>query len=265
MQSLRLMLGVILAAMPGLAGELNVSPVPGAHSHNDYEHARPLLDALDQGFCSVEADIYLVDGRLLVAHDRSKVRPERTLEALYLDPLQARVRANGGRVFAGGPDFYLLIDFKTEAESTWQALQAVLERYAGMLTTFSTDRVQTNAVTVVMSGNSPRAAVANLPLRRAAIDGRKGDLEGSASARLVPWVSENWRELFHWRGEGEFTAAERTKLRNFVAQAHSQGRRIRFWGGPDVESIWREQKEAGVDFINTDRLADLRRFLLAAP
>src|SRR5712672_4165891 len=66
----------------------NPKPLVRAHAHNDYEHQRPLFDALEHGFCSVEADIYLVDGKLLVAHDRSKVKPERTLEALYLDPLR---------------------------------------------------------------------------------------------------------------------------------------------------------------------------------
>ena len=46
----------------------SVTPLPRAHAHNDYYHRRPLLDALDQGFCSVEADIYLVEDRLLVGH-----------------------------------------------------------------------------------------------------------------------------------------------------------------------------------------------------
>src|SRR5215475_1398103 len=69
-----------------------VVPLRHAHAHNDYEHKRPLLDALDHGFCSIEADIYLVDGQLLVAHDRRDVRPERTLQALYLDPLRERVK-----------------------------------------------------------------------------------------------------------------------------------------------------------------------------
>src|SRR4030095_12119754 len=45
------------------------TPLLRAHAHNDYEHTRPLLDALEQGFCSVEADIYLIDGELRVAHD----------------------------------------------------------------------------------------------------------------------------------------------------------------------------------------------------
>jgi hypothetical protein len=96
------------------------------HAHNDYEHARPLLDALEQGFFSVEADIHLVDGKLLVAHDRAGVRPERTLEALYLEPLARRVKENGGQVYPGGRGFVLLVDIKTEAESTYAALDKVL-------------------------------------------------------------------------------------------------------------------------------------------
>src|SRR5688500_5296112 len=69
------------AAWPAAArAQLQAVPLTNAHAHNDYEHPRPLLDALDRGFCSVEADIHLVEGRLLVAHDRDKVRPERTLE-----------------------------------------------------------------------------------------------------------------------------------------------------------------------------------------
>src|SRR2546429_8940516 len=85
-------------------------PLARAHAHNDYEHARPLLDALERGFCSIEADVWLVDGRLLVAHDRNAVKAERTLQALYLDPLRERVRRNGGRVYRDGPEVTLLVD-----------------------------------------------------------------------------------------------------------------------------------------------------------
>src|SRR5258708_18978619 len=53
-------------------------PLTRVHAHNDYEHKRPLFDALDDGFCSVEADIFLVDGQLLVAHTRTSVKPGRT-------------------------------------------------------------------------------------------------------------------------------------------------------------------------------------------
>src|SRR5687767_2847829 len=105
-------------------------PLVGAHAHNDYEHPRPLLDALDRGFCSVEADVYLIEGRLLVAHDRKDVKPERTLEKLYLEPLRERVRRNGGRVFRNGPAVMLFVDLKSEAATTYATLHGVLERYA---------------------------------------------------------------------------------------------------------------------------------------
>lgn len=247
---------------PGLrAAEPSPRPLAQAHAHNDYEHPRPLLDALDQGFCSVEADIHLVDGRLLVAHDRVRVRPERTLEALYLDPLRARVQANGGRVFRDGPPFWLLIDFKTEAAATWQALQPVLSQYRAMLTEFGPDRTATNAVTVVISGNSPRALLAALPVRLAAIDGRPEDLDSNPGVHLVPWMSESWGGLFAWRGTGPMPPAERERLHVLVDRAHGQGRRVRFWGAPDQLPLWRLQREAGVDLINTDKLAELAAFL----
>src|ERR1051326_8803322 len=97
-----------------LAVSLQAEPVPltRVHAHNDYEHKRPLFDALEHGFCSVEADIYLVDGQLLVAHNRYQVKTNRTLQSLYLDPLRERIRKNGGRVYAGGPECTLLIDLK---------------------------------------------------------------------------------------------------------------------------------------------------------
>src|SRR5882762_4628435 len=98
----RIEVGFFAAALPAFLvialqtlATAQPTPLIHAHAHNDYEHTRPLLDALDHGFCSVEADIYLVDGKLLVAHDRSKVKAERTLQSLYLDPLRERVRKNG--------------------------------------------------------------------------------------------------------------------------------------------------------------------------
>ena len=65
-----------------LAEEL--TPLMQAHAHNDYHHKRPLLEALDHGFCSVEVDIFLVGGSLLVGHDRGELKPGKTLQSLTL-------------------------------------------------------------------------------------------------------------------------------------------------------------------------------------
>ncbi|MGO4759075.1 hypothetical protein AB4212_62455, partial [Streptomyces sp. 2MCAF27] len=98
-------------------------PLARAHAHNDYEHPHPLTDALSHGFGSVEADIWLVDGQLLVAHDAEDLDPTRTLESLYLDPLARRVKQHGGRVYRGHDlTLQLLIDIKTAGEPTYLEL-----------------------------------------------------------------------------------------------------------------------------------------------
>lgn len=239
------------------------SALPNAHAHNDYLHKRPLLDALDRGFCSVEADIHLVDGELLVAHDLRQTKPDRTLRALYLDPLRERIRANGGRVHPDSDSFQLLIDLKSEGESTYAALREQLKDYAEILTRFENGETKPGAVTVVVSGATPRETLLAESPSLAAIDGRPPDLDAGAPAARVPLVSQSWGSLFKWRGKGPFPAEEEEKLKSFVARAHAQGRKVRFWAVPDREEGWKALREAGVDYINTDRLDALREFLLA--
>lgn len=237
-------------------------PLPRAHAHNDYQHARPLWDALERGYCNIEADVWLVDGALLVAHDRKDVAPGRSLEALYLAPLLARVRENQGRVFRNGPPVTLLVDIKSEAVATYAALHALLERHAEMLTVFRAEGRQPGAVTVVVSGNRSEAAMAAQRVRYAAMDGRKANLDSEVSADLVPWVSENWRQLSAWDWTGPMPEEVRVALRDWVTRAHGRGRLLRFWNVPDRPQVWGALLEAGVDIIGTDNLVGLQQFLL---
>lgn len=241
--------------------EKAVVPLPQAHAHNDYHHPRPLLDALAHGFCSLEADIFLVDGQLLVGHDRSELSPQRTFESLYLAPLAGRVRANRGRVYADGPTVTLLIDIKTNGADTWPVLHKALARHAEMFTRVEGDRVVEGAVTAVISGNRPFEEVAETSPRYAGIDGRLSDLDSDAPAHLMPLISDHWFRHFEWDGKGPMPEEERKKLSGIVKRVHASGRRLRFWATPDIEPMWHQLHAAGVDMINTDDLDGLRRFL----
>ncbi|WP_320776022.1 phosphatidylinositol-specific phospholipase C/glycerophosphodiester phosphodiesterase family protein [Streptomyces sp. CRN 30] len=243
-------------------------PLWRAHAHNDYEHPRPLYDALGHRFGSVEADIWLVDGELLVAHDAVDLDPSRTLAALYLDPLAARVRANRGAVYRGHREpLQLLVDIKTEGASTYLALDRRLRRYRDLFTTYDRGRVLPGPVTAVISGDrAARAPMEAQKVRRAFYDGRLTDLGGPAVASFVPLISDNWTLNFTWLGVGAFPAAERAKLRRIVSTAHARGQRVRFWATPDLpgparDALWGELLAAGVDHLNTDDLAGLEAFL----
>ena len=239
-------------------------PLPQAHAHNDYEHKRPLLDALDHGFCSVEADIWLRDGKLLVAHDARDLKPERTLKALYLDPLRTRVAANDGRVYKNGPRFWLLIDIKTTAEPTYRALHDTLANYADIISTTRDGKHDERTVTVVISGNRPIDYVTKQTTHHAGIDGRLTDLGSDSPAHLMPMISDRWGAHFKWSGDGPMPDEERKKLREIVVKAHARGRVVRFWATPESPAVWKELRDAKVDLINTDELEQLQKFLSAA-
>ncbi|TDD67834.1 hypothetical protein E1262_17620 [Jiangella aurantiaca] len=267
----RAVVAVPLAAALGIAATAAAHAVTGpydpAHAHNDYEHERPLLDALDHGFTSVEADVWLVDGELLVAHDAWEVQPGRTLESLYLDPLREIVHANGGSVYPGWDgSLQLLIDIKNTGEATYAEVDAALRRYQDIMSRYVGGRVQEGAVTAVISGDRPRATMLAQRLRFAGYDGRLGDLSSGLPAGFMPLVSDNWGNHFTWRGVGPIPEAERAKLQQIVATAHAAGYRVRFWATPDTpgparEAIWTELLAAGVDHLNTDDLAGLQAFL----
>ena len=238
-------------------------PLPRAHAHNDYEHPRPLLDALDHGFGSVEADIHLVDGELLVAHDLDEVQPGRTLEALYLDPLRRRIRQNGGTVYPeGSASVILLIDIKSEAVATYAALHQVLRRYADILTIFSGETRAEGPVTAIISGNRPRATMTAQTIRYAAYDGRLEDLDLYSPTTFIPLISDNWFTFARWLGQGEPPEEVLKRVEHAVTKAHAQGRKIRFWATSDNPAVWRVLYDAGVDLINADDLGRLRDFLL---
>jgi hypothetical protein len=241
---------------------VQVRPLVRAHAHNDYRHERPLLDALDRGFCSVEADIFLEDGQLLIGHDRQELRPDRTLEALYLEPLNVRIAERGGGLFSGELPLTLLIDIKSEADETYARLHQVLSRYTHLVTRVENEAVIPGPVTVVISGNRPLDQMVRQNPRYAGFDGRLEDLDSDIPTHLMPLISDRWSSHFRWNGVGEFNSGESERLRELVEKAHRRGRRIRFWAIPDRESAWKVVYEAGVDLINTDNLNGLAEFLL---
>lgn len=251
----------VLAAVPAPAE--SPPPLPRAHSHNDYRHERPLLDALEKGFCSVEADVFLVDGKLLVAHSPLELSPDRTLTSLYLNPLRERVKANGGSVHGKDLPFTLLIDIKADGEATYRALSRLLSEYAELFTHVVDGRVQKRAVTAIISGERAVDVITNDSPRFVGIDGRLTDLDTDMPSHLMPLISDHWGRNFRWRGVGDLGPEDRAKLQRILKQAHAKKRRVRFWATPDRPVVWAALNEAGVDLINTDNLSGLSEFLRA--
>ena len=278
-----LITGLIAVVALSAAPEPASRPLPRTHAHNDYAHPHPLFDALHHGFVGVEADVFLVGKELRVSHDKvDDWTTVPTLEQLYLKPLgELAAKRNGGGIYPDGTRLLLLVDIKTEDVPTYRRLHEVLAEhqaaFPGLFTIYTRThdggyRVQRGAVDAVISGNRPRAMMAQQTTRYAAYDGRATDIGPDAkpddAPEFVPLISDNWEKIFTrdlaWDGTGEMPAATREKLIAMVADVHREGKQLRLWKTPkDAPAVWSALYDAGVDWINTDDLAGLSRFVRA--
>lgn len=247
-----------------LFSQTKSAALPNAHAHNDYEHERPLFEALSHGFTSVEADVHLINGELYVAHDHpSNLSQTPTLKSLYLDPLARWVEQHEGKVYtAYDAPFYLMIDIKTKAVPTYQALKKLLLPYRTILQHYNKGVLQPGPVLIFLSGNRAIEEVRKEPLRLVGIDGRPGDIGKGYSADFMPVISNNYRKHISWRGKKKNKKpAELEVLKKWIAEAHKEGKKVRLWATPERKKVWRMLLEAGVDFLNTDELSELEVFL----
>jgi hypothetical protein len=232
------------------------TPHQNAHAHNDYKHARPLWDALDNGFISVEADIHAVKQRLLVSHNKPG-RKARTLEELYLKPLDSLLAINNGWVYPNVQEtFYLMIDFKTHPEKTYPMLKNLLSRYPNLLCSPSSCPVK-----IYITGRRPMEKLLSEGYIGIALDGRPNDLGKGYTVELMPVVSERYSRLTSHRGRVTPRADDLDQIRGLANRVHAEGKKLRLWAIPDNENSWGALLEAGVDLINTDKLQQLHVYL----
>jgi len=228
-----------------------------AHSHNDFEQRSPLFEAVRSGFPSVEADVWLRGGEIVVSHEPSFSRGR--LEDLYLVPLQERVDRLGS-VYGDRRPFYLWIDLKESRPELTDALHALLERYP-MLTVFTDEAVVHGPVIVILTGDEEAKTryTDGHRVRLACRDSnqlRRGD---AAADRRWTWYALPWHEVVG--GDERRAVVPYGRLRAIVDKVHQLGRRLRLYDVPERREAWTAALRAGVDLIGTDRIASFRSFL----
>lgn len=240
-------------------------PLPNAHAHNDYVHKRPLAEALESGFTSIEIDVFLYKGELKVAHVPLGLGKKKNIQQLYLDPIRRIIANNGGRVYSGySAPVIFMVDFKTDGPETYKKLKEVLAAYSDILTVYHHDSIiEQKAVNILISGSAPVAELLKEDTALATVDADLRSMGDTLQAKVVTRYSSGWGAYFTWKGKGKMPEPQQQKLNALVAQAHSMGKHIRFYHIPDKPEVWRTLKEAGVDWINTDKLKLYNTFFIS--
>lgn len=214
------------------------------HSHNDYTRNAPFWEAYANGLESIEADVFLMDGELYVAHEKESIIRERTLRSLYLEPIQHAYNLN----IRDRKPFQLLIDIKTEAYTTLDKIVEELAPFNQLLTGNSDNPL----VKVVISGSRPKPTDYGKYPGYVLFDYQSITETTDLPLEKIALVSLNFRNFSDWNGKGRLVDEDQQKLEDAIKKAHALGKPIRFWATPDSKTAWKALKELGVDYINTD-------------
>jgi alkaline phosphatase len=58
---------------------------------------------------------------------------------------------------------------------------------------------------------------------------------------------------------------DRKKIEDVIQSVHARGKKFRFWATPDVVNAWITLGKLGVDYIGTDKVVDLNKFMKETP
>jgi alkaline phosphatase len=223
----------------GLSMQLISAQSFKVHSHNDYLQEVPFWSAYANGVNSIEIDVFLKEGKLYVAHAASDIVLNRTLQTLYLKPIENMRSLQLGK----GQPLQILVDIKSEAYTTLSQLVLVLDKYSEIISDIS----------IVISGNRPKVEdYFNYP---AYISFDYQSLEAPKDKKVwdkVALISLNFKNFSSWNGKGRLTLPDYKKVKSAIDKAHTFNKPFRFWGTPDSKTAWKAFLDLGVDFINTD-------------
>jgi alkaline phosphatase len=229
-----------------------------AHSHNDYVNEIPFWLAYNNHFGSIETDIWAVNGELFVAHNTADIKPEKTLDILYIQPIVKLLTENNGKPWKDNPStFQLLIDLKTTVEPTLSLLVEKLKKYSAVFD----PEINENAIRVVITGNRPEPSDFEKYPGYILFDGILNQKYNQQQLKRVALYSENLRKFTLWNGEGEIIEKDKIRLQNVIDSVHSINKKIRFWNAPDDINAWKTFINMKSDYINTDHIIKLAEYL----
>jgi len=228
--------------------------VANAHAHNDYLHPIPFYTAYNSGFKSIEADVYPVNGILLVAHNKSAIQSQRTLENLYTGPLLNELIKNPKRKVS------LLIDIK---ENYQESMKLLIQELKPLKKYLFTDKNKNNPLTILISGERPPPTEYKNYPKYIFFDDDLTLFHSPKEWKRVGLVSLSFQRYSYWNGEGAISNKDKNLLVQVIDSVHQAGKPIRFWAAPDNENSWSLQMKLGVDLIGTDKIEKFADYLKA--
>lgn len=250
-----------IAFFPVFAQKISEKPIPVAHAHNDYNKRNPLWGALKNGFTSIEIDVFAHKNELKVAHVGLFLNARKNLDEMYLKPLADLLQTKDWVYNNYNEPLILMIDFKTDSESTLPLLLNYLAPYENLLTFYSENEVHKKPLQIVISGSRfTQQQIENMDTVYIFRDGSIQNCTSDFASELEPRGSTRYGSKFSWNGKGKMPDNERLLFREYFAKAENCDKKLRLYGMKNRKNLWKNFLDEGMGWVNVDKKKKFARF-----
>lgn len=192
---------------------------------------------------------------------------------MYLDPIVKMINEKDTVFkYTNSYPLTLMIDIKTQADSTYTYLKKIFLKYAPYITQYKNEQILYQApLKICISGNKPWGLMQKDSILFARMDGPF--LLGNPNSPLEEWMEINNEKIRlmerasspyktyldykkHFQNEEDL----RLDMQVVNGMYSEKGIGTRFWGVPNNEKKWKELLLSGIRWINVDKLKKFARF-----
>lgn len=246
--------------------------IPCGHSHNDYLKSRPLYNAIELGFGSVEIDVCLdKNNQIKVAHNPVCLSAKKTIQELYLDPIASLIESKNPKFnYTVDYPLTLVIDIKTHPDSTYKYLKQTLDKYAHMITQYKYGQgvVYPAPIRIILTGSRPVDPILMEEVNLVKIDMgkeyfslfRTDTLDPRRIDFIIGQINNSYYSVLSYNGIGMPSSSDNELLAEITSKSHRLHASVRFYAAGNNHKIWTYLLNNGVDYINVDKLKKFSKF-----
>lgn len=228
------------------------------HAHNDYEKDVPLFKALKYEFRSLEVDVFLHEGRLVVSHIPFQLDVKPGLEELYIHPMARLQSENFWQNYPAQP-LRLMIDMKEATQAGVDSLRALIQRYPRLFTGLQAP------VRVFLSGGASRHFFRPSDTLYWGMDDPLPDLwhnrvQPDAFTMQASMSWQAFRRRYLWSQDRNLHDSLARSMTSWFRQRSIP---VRLYAAGNRPRQWKRLSDWGFTVINVDRYKRAQRWLRA--
>lgn len=213
-----------------------------------------LWEAVGHGILNFQADVMYIYGKLYV----TPLMPDSanhklpTLTDAYLYPLFNQFKKNNGEIIPGyTDDIFLILNFTTQPIQAYKQLASDMRPFADMLTYLAEGKKHQGKLRILIKDKVQLEKINSIKASFLGLAGTPDDLDKNIDPEVMPLIEVDFNKLTDWKGTGNIPFVDFSKIKDLVAKAHAQKKKISFINCPSHKTVADLILSSKADFINT--------------